>query len=113
LTSEDRPRERIAYLRQLALDSLNNYSGGFAGLERVDRDLKWTFRSLEEVADPAWTGSLFRQWAQLEIIYASALAEGRIHLTEDEEAFLQEVVARLRAELEGHDLPTAIGSNGP
>ena len=83
-----------------SLDSLDDYSGGFAALERVDRDLKSLIRSLEEVADPAWTGSLFRLWGQLEIAYASALAEGRCHLNQDEEIRVQEIVAALRASLE-------------
>jgi hypothetical protein len=102
LTNEEVSRDRVAYLRQLALDSLNNYSGGFAELERVDRDLKSIFRSLEEVADPSWTNSLSRQWFQLEIIYASALAEERFRLTQDEEVDVQEIVAKLIAELQGY-----------
>lgn len=71
----------------------------------MDRDLKSLIRSLEEVADPSWTESLLRPWGQLEIAYASALAEGRCHLTQDEEIRVQEIVAALRADLEGHDPP--------
>jgi hypothetical protein len=40
-------RDRVAYLRLLAVESLDNYAGGFSALERVDRDLKWIFRSLD------------------------------------------------------------------
>lgn len=103
MTNEDVSRDRVAYLRQLALDSLDNYSGGFAQLERVDRDLKSIIRSLEEVADPSWTSSLLRLWGQLEIIYASALAEDRFRLTQDEEVYLQGIVAKLAAELKGYE----------
>ncbi|WP_421845166.1 hypothetical protein [Mycobacterium sp.] len=52
MKNEEVSRDRVAYLRQLALDSLNIYNGGFAKLERGDRDLKSIIRSLEEVADP-------------------------------------------------------------
>jgi hypothetical protein len=107
LTNEETSRDRVAYLRQLALESLNNYAGGFAGLERVDRDLKSIIRSLEEVADPSWTDLLSRQWFQLEIIYASLLHEARFDLTQAEEVEVQEIVAGLRAELQGYDMPSA------
>ncbi|OBG38458.1 hypothetical protein [Mycobacterium sp. E3198] len=93
-------RDRVGYLRQLALGSLDNYSGRFAALERVDRDLKSLIRSLEEVGYRSWTGSLLRLWGQLEIAYASALAEGRCYLTQDEEIRVQEIAAALRASLE-------------
>jgi hypothetical protein len=109
---DDDSRDRIVYLRQLALDSLDDYSG-FAALERVDRDLKFLIRSLEEVADPSWTGSLLRPWGQIEIAYASALAEGRFHLTREEEIRVQEIVAALRADLEGHDPPSGASRPGP
>ncbi|WP_156766562.1 hypothetical protein [Mycobacterium sp. E2327] len=101
-------RDRVADLRQLALDSLNRYAGGFAELERIDRDLKSIIRSLEEVADPSWTGSLLGQWGELEIIYALALDDGRRYLTQDEEADVQGIVAELRDELQGYKLPPAL-----
>jgi hypothetical protein len=58
-------RDRTAYLRQLAVESLTSYSGGFAELERIDRDLKSIIRSLDGVADPSWTSSLIGQWGYL------------------------------------------------
>ncbi|ARG60078.1 hypothetical protein PJK45_05030 [Mycobacterium kansasii] len=105
MTNEDVSRDRTAYLRQLALDSLNRYSGGFADLERVDRDLKSIIRSLNDVADPSWTSSLLRLWGQLEIIYALALDEERFRLTEEEEVYVRGVIAELVAELQGYELP--------
>ncbi|VBA45767.1 hypothetical protein LAUMK13_05524 [Mycobacterium innocens] len=98
-------RDRTAYLRQLALDSLNSYSGGFADLERVDRDLKSIIRSLNDAADPSWTSSLLRLWGQLEIIYALALDEERFRLTEEEEVYARGVIDELIAELQGYELP--------
>lgn len=109
MTNDQDSRHRIAridYLRQLALDSLNDYNGGFSGLERVDRDLKSIIRSLEEVADPSWTDLLGRLWFQLEGIYASMLHEGRSRLTPDDEVYAQEVVAKLVAEFQGYELPS-------
>ncbi|ORA10296.1 hypothetical protein BST12_26815 [Mycobacterium angelicum] len=110
MTHEEVPHERAAHLRQLALDSLNTYGGGFADLERIDRDLKSIIRSLNDVADPSWTSSLLRLWGQLEIIYASALAEERLRLTQDEETYLQGVVANLVAEFQDYELPSAFGA---
>jgi hypothetical protein len=108
LTNEEVVRDRIAYLRELALDSLNHYSGGFVELERVDRDLKSIIRSLEEVADPSWTSSLLRQWGQLEIIYALVLDDGRLYLTQDEEMDVRGIVAGLLTEFRGYKLPSAL-----
>ncbi|ETW25211.1 hypothetical protein [Mycobacterium gastri] len=105
MTNDDVSRDRTAYLRQLALDSLNSYGGGFADLERVDRDLKSIIRSLNDVADPSWTSSLLRLWGQLEIIYALALDEERFRLSEEDEAYVQGVIAELRAKLRGYNLP--------
>lgn len=102
MTNEEVSHDRVAYLRQLALDSLSSYGGGFAELERIDRDLKSIIRSLNDVADASWTGSLLRQWGQLEIIYALALKDGRFRLTKDEEGDVQEIVAGLLAELQGY-----------
>jgi hypothetical protein len=98
LTHNEDSHRRIAYLRQLARDSLKNYSGGFAGLERVARDIESIIRSLEEVADPSWTSALLRKSGQLEIMYAMALHEGRSQLTQDEEDYAREVVAGLLTE---------------
>ncbi|ORB91188.1 hypothetical protein [Mycobacterium persicum] len=105
MTNHEDSRDRIAYLRQLALDSINHYDGNFSALERLDRDLESVIRSLEEVADPSWTSSLLRLWGQLEIIYASMLDEGRFRLTQDDEVYVQEVVAKLVAELQSYELP--------
>ncbi|WP_156771867.1 hypothetical protein [Mycobacterium sp. 1245805.9] len=108
LTNNEASIGRIAYLRQLALDSLKDYSGGFVGLERVDRDLKSIIRSLEEVADPSWTNSLLRQWGQLEIIYALILDEGRFRLTHEEEADVREIIATIRTELQRYEPPSPL-----
>jgi hypothetical protein len=97
-------RDRVAYLRQLALDSLNSYAGGFSELERVDRDLKWIIRSLDGLADSSWTGSLMGAWGSLEATYASAVAQKRSSLVEDEEADVRETVAELIAEFSRYDL---------
>ncbi|ORC02090.1 hypothetical protein B1T48_13280 [Mycobacterium persicum] len=105
MTNDEDSRHRIAYLRQLALNSLNDYAGEFSGLERVARDLDSIIQSLEEVADPSWTNLLGRLWFQLEIIYASMLHEGRFRLTKDEEVYVQEVVAKLVAEFQSYELP--------
>lgn len=109
--NEEVSRDRVDYLRQLALDSLNHYSGGFDALERVDRDLKSIIRSLEEVADPSWTGSLLRQWGELEIIYALALDDGRRYLTQGEETDVQGIVAELVAGFQGYESPPALNAD--
>lgn len=105
VADEKDDRDRVAYLRQLALDSVDSYAGGFSELERVDRDLKWIIRSLEEVADSSWTGSLLGEWGSLEATYASAVAHNRSSLTEDEEAVVRESIGKLRNELEHYELP--------
>ncbi len=105
MTIDKKRRDRIAYLRQLAVDSLKNYSGGFAELRRIDQDMDSIIMSLEDIADPAWTSSLLRKWSRLEIIYALRLADGRHSLTEEEEANVQGIVAGLLAELQGYQLP--------
>src|SRR6185312_8781090 len=105
VAEEKNDRDRVAYLRQLALDSLDSYAGGFSELERVDRDLKWIIRSLEEVADSSWTGSLLGEWGSLEATYASALAHNRSTLTEDEEVVVRESIGNLRNELRHYELP--------
>lgn len=98
-------RDRIAYFRQLAVDNLESYSGGFAALERVDRNLKSIIRCLEEIADPSWTNSLFQQWGELEIIYALVLDDGRLRLTQEEEMEVRGIVAGLLAEFQGYEVP--------
>jgi hypothetical protein len=98
-------RDRIAYYRKLAVDSLEDYRGGFAALERVDRNLKSIIRCLEDIADPLWTSSLFKQWGELEIIYALVLDDGRLRLTQEEEAEVRGIVAGLLADLQSYDVP--------
>jgi hypothetical protein len=105
MSNEEDCRDRVAYLRQLASDSLNSYGGGFAELQRIDRDLKSIIWALDEVADPSWTGALIGQWGRLEVIYASALGHDRYLLTQEEEINVQEIFADLLAELENYDLP--------
>ncbi len=104
MTNEEDRRDRVAYLRQLAVDSLKSYCGGFAELERIDRDLDSIIQALEDFADPSWTRSLLGQWGGLEIIYASALADERYRLTQDEEADAQGIVASLLAGFQSYEL---------
>lgn len=40
--------DRIARLRELAVDSLKSYRGRFAAVERIGRDLKSIIASLED-----------------------------------------------------------------
>jgi hypothetical protein len=89
------PENRAALLRELAQESLTSYRGGFADLERLDRNLKSIIRTLTDLTDSPWTKSLLRQWGQLEIIYALALAEGRFDLSQDEETDVREIIAGL------------------
>ena len=105
MPNEKDRRDRIAYLRQLAVDSLSSYGGGFAELERIDRDLKSVIRSLEEIADPSWVNSLIGQWGYLEAIYASALGHERDRLTQEEEVDVRRVVADLLAEFQRYEVP--------
>src|SRR5690625_500963 len=98
MTNED--HDRAAYLRRLALDSLSSYRGGFAELERIDRDLKSIVRALSDIAEAPWARSLVRLWGQLEIIYACALNDGRHDLTSREEAEIQVVITDLVAGLQ-------------
>ncbi len=104
MADDKHDRDRVAYLRLLAVESLNNYSGGFSELNRVDRDLKWTIGSLAEVADPSWTAALIGHWGSLEVVYATALAHNRSDLTENEEVEVRESIAKLLAELERYKL---------
>lgn len=104
LNEKDR-RDRVAYLRRLAVDSLSSYTGGFAELQRVDRDLKSIIWALDEVADQSWTSSLIGQWGYLEAIYASALGHERYRLTQEEEVDVQKVVADLLAEFRDYEVP--------
>ena len=87
--------DRVAYLKQLAVDCLSRFTGGFLGLERLVGEIKSIIRSLDEVADPSWTGALRKQWGQLEIVYALALDEGRSSLTGAEEQDVQELAGKL------------------
>jgi hypothetical protein len=87
--------DRVAPLAQLTIDCLNTYGGGFAELERLDRDLKSKIRSLSELANSSRTQSLIREWGQLEIICASTLADGQLYLSQDDEKDVQDIVARL------------------
>jgi hypothetical protein len=105
MTIDKKRRDRVAYLRQLAVDSLKNYRGGFTELQRIDQDLDSIIVSLEDIADPAWTSSLLRKWSRLEIIYALRLADGRHSLTEEEETTVEGIVAGLLAELQDYQLP--------
>jgi hypothetical protein len=93
--TEEISEDRVALLRRLAQESLNSYSGGFAELEKLDRDLKSIIRTLTDLADSPWTKSLLRQWGQLEIIYALALAEGRFDLSQDEETDVRDIITGL------------------
>jgi hypothetical protein len=105
MTTHEMSEDRVARLRQLAIECLNNYSGGFADLEQLDRDLKSIIRTLSDLAEPSWTKSLLRQWGQLEIIYASALADGRLDLSQDEENDVQDIVAGLITAFRGYSSP--------
>jgi hypothetical protein len=106
MTTDESPKDRLATLRQLAIDCLSNYRGGFAELEQIDRDLKSIIRTLSDIADPSWTKSLLRQWGQLEIIYALTLADGRLHLTQEEDKDVQDIVAGLINEFrDGYSSP--------
>lgn len=64
------------------------------------RDLKSIIHSMTEVMDASQTKSLVRHWGQLEIIYALALNDQRLLLTQEEESDIQTIVARLIDELE-------------
>ena len=98
--------DQVSLLQELAIDCLNKYRGSFVDLERLDRDLKSIIRSLSDVAESASTKSLLRQWGQLEIIYPSALAEGRFNLSQDEENDVQGIVAGLLAESRSYKPPS-------
>lgn len=101
---EDR-RDQIAFLRQLAVDQLKNYSGGFAGLERVTRRVDSIIGVLQNIADRSWGESLFQQWGGLEIIYAVVLADERHQLTPEEEIEVRGIVTMLLADFEDCEVP--------
>jgi len=105
MTPDQERHDRIAHLRQLGVDSLIDYRGGFAELGRVDRDLKCIIAYLEDIADPAWTSSLRTTWSGLEILYALRLADDRYSLTAEEEADVRYIVAGLLQELQGYQIP--------
>jgi hypothetical protein len=98
-------RDRVASLRQLGIDSLSNYRGGFAELQRIDQDVDSIIQSLDDIADPFWVATLFRQWGQLEIMYALALADERFRLTQKEEVDAREIVSQLLALFRAYKLP--------
>lgn len=102
MTTEEMSEDRVALLRQLAIESLNNYGGGLAELEKLDRDLKSIIRTLSDLADSSWTKSLLRQWGQLEIIYALVLADGRLDLSQEEENDVQGIVGGLITEFRSY-----------
>ncbi len=112
MTDDEDDRDRVAYLRLLAMESLNNYAGGFSELERIDGDLKSIIRSLDEVADPSWTAALIGHWGSLEAVYAAALSHSRSELTQDEEVEIRESIAQLLAELHRYKLELVPGA-GP
>ncbi len=91
----EKQKNRIDYLRELGLNALNSYDGTFAGLERLDRDLKSVIRSLDTSGMSAWSQWLIGPWGQLEIIYASALDENRSTLAVDEILEIRSVVSEL------------------
>jgi hypothetical protein len=103
-TGRDR-RDQAAFLRQLAVDALRGYTGGFAQLRRIDERLKSIIWALEEFTESSWVSALIGQWGRLEIIYASALAHDRNQLTEEEEVDVREAVADLLAEFQAYELP--------
>jgi hypothetical protein len=110
MTADKERRDRIAYLRLLAVHSLVNYAGGFAEFRRVNRDIDSIIESLWDIADPAWTSSLFKHWTRLEIMYAARLAEDRHSLTAAEETDVRGIVGELLAELRDYQLAFAPGT---
>jgi hypothetical protein len=98
MTEVGSTRDRVSYLRNLALSSLAAYRGGFRGLEAVASDIKSIIRSLQEVADRSWTDKILRKWGQLEILYALALDEGRSSLTREEEEDVRQIIDALTEE---------------
>jgi Domain of unknown function (DUF4926) len=105
MISDQSSRDRVAYLRQLAVDQLKNYNGGFAGLQHVTCGLDSIISSLQDVADPSWVKSLFRQWSELEIIYALKLDSGRHLMPLEEEMEVRDIVAGLLADFQGYEVP--------
>lgn len=105
MIDDERRRDQVATLRQFAVDLLKNYSGGFAGLERLTRNLDSIIDTLQDIADPTWTSSLLRHWDQLEIIYALKLDNGRLDMTQEEETEVRGIVAGLLAEFHGYEVP--------
>ncbi|MEM6109757.1 hypothetical protein AAHS21_26500 [Mycobacterium sp. 050272] len=100
MTCQEGSESRLDQLRQLAIECLNDYGGGFAEVEKLDRDLKSIIRTLTDLDDAPWTESLLRQWGQLEIIDALALTEGRFELSEEEENDVREIIADLITEFQ-------------
>jgi hypothetical protein len=105
MTTTEEDRERVAYLRRLAIERLEKYGGGFAGLQQVTKDLEPIISSLQDVADPSWANLLFRQWSELEIIYALKLDSGRQLLTAEEDLEVRRIVAGLLAAFRSHQIP--------
>jgi hypothetical protein len=98
MTNQESSRDRVSYLKGLALSSLGSYQGGFGGLEAVVTDIKSIVRSLQEVADPAWAAKILKQWGQLEILFALVLDDGRSSLTAREEEEATDIVHALMKE---------------
>lgn len=98
-------RDRVASLRSTAVETLASYAGGFRELERVDRDVKFIIRALEEIADPSWTSTLITRWGYLEMTYASALVHERFTLSDDEEHDMHEAIRNLLTEFERYEIP--------
>jgi hypothetical protein len=102
-TADD--RDRVAYLRRLAIDRLENYRGGFAGLQQVTKDLDSIISSLQDIADTSWANSLLSQWTELEINYALKLDNGRHLLTVEEDIDVRKIVAGLIAGFRSYQVP--------
>jgi hypothetical protein len=90
-------RERRSYLVGLLRGSLRGHSEGKTHLPRLVSDVESLIDSLEPVAPSGWVNQLRSEWAELEILHALMLAEGRTDLTQEEQREVSDVVNELDA----------------
>jgi hypothetical protein len=97
--------DQVADLRQRAVQALTDYRGGFAGLRRVNQDLKAIIFTLDELLDSPWTRMLIAQGGRPEIPYAMALSEQQTSLGPRDEQDIKHAVADLLAEFRRYEIP--------
>jgi hypothetical protein len=89
--------ERLQFLVGLLDQALSDFEAGRQDLGEVVRRVESAIDGLADVGDPNWILELRKLWAELEIINALKLDEGRAELRDDERRDVAATVTALRA----------------